>query len=57
MCCNSSQQKSTCLHQVSYINNPAFWSKKKKITLLEEYLEYLDKQITETKEALGEFKK
>ncbi len=57
MCCNSIQQKDIGLCRGNYINIPAFWSKKKKITLLEEYLEYLDKQIIETKEALEEFKK
>ncbi len=57
MCCNSNLQKGMGQCQGNLINHPALWSKKKKITLLEEHLERLEIQITETKEALEELKK
>jgi hypothetical protein len=57
MCCNSNQQKNICSCQDNFINNPAFWRKKKKITLLEEHLECLQKQVIEIKETLEELKK
>lgn len=57
MCCNSNHQKDMFLCQGKSINNPALWSRKKKITLLEEHLECLEKQVSETKEALEEIKK
>jgi len=57
MCCNSNLQRQNCPCQGGSISNPALWSRKKKITILEEYLEYLEKQVIETKEALDEFKK
>jgi hypothetical protein len=58
MCCNSNQQKNICsCREDNLINNPAFWSKKKKINLLEEHLECLQNQIIETKETLEELKK
>jgi|WetSurSiteA1Bulk_404760.scaffolds.fasta_scaffold511653_1 hypothetical protein len=57
MCSNSNQQKNICSCQEYFINNPAFWSKKKKISLLEEHLECLQNQITETNESLEELRK
>ncbi|UCH15828.1 MAG: hypothetical protein JSV22_07630 [Bacteroidales bacterium] len=55
MCCNSNQNKNIC--QGYYFNNPVFWSRKKKINLLEERKECLEKQLIETKEAIEELKK
>ncbi len=57
MYCYSNQQKNNCQCHGGYINNPALWSKNKKINLLEEYLEYLENQINETREAIEGFKK
>ena len=57
MCCNSNQQKNICLCHGNFSNNPALWSRKKKINLLEEHLECLQKQVIETKEALEELNK
>ena len=45
MYCNTNKLKDICSCQSNYFNNPALWSKKRKITLLEEYLENLEKQI------------
>ena len=58
MCCNSNQQKNNhCACQDNFTNSPALWSKKKKISVLEEHLECLQKQVLETKEVLEELKK
>ena len=57
MCCNLNHQKNISQCQSNSANNPALWSRKKKINLLEEYKECLEKQLLETKEALDELKK
>ena len=56
-CYNSNLQRQNCSCQGSSVNNPALWSREKKMTIHEEYLDYMEKQVIETKEALGEFKK
>ncbi len=57
MCCNSNQNRNICPDHGNYLNNPVFWSKKKKINLLEEHKECLEKKLIETKEAIEELKK
>ena len=58
MCCNSNHQSNQfCSCQENFLNRPAFWSKKKKISMLEDYLTGMQKQITEIEEAIEELKK
>jgi len=39
------------------LNKPVFWSKKKKIKILEDYLINMKSQVTDIEEALAELKK
>jgi hypothetical protein len=58
MCCNSNNQKShSCACHQNYLNNPALWSKEKKISMLENTLANMQEQEIEIKKAIEELKK
>ncbi len=57
MCCDSNQTRSqSCLCQKNVLGNPALWSKKKKMSFLEDSLKCLQKQAEEVKESIKELK-
>ncbi len=55
MSCNTSQTKCNCGCSGS-LSNPALWSKKKKLEVLENNLECLEKQTKEIEESIKELK-
>ena len=56
MCCSSNSKPSSCGCNSHVMYHPEFWSKKKKISVMENYLSNIEEKANEVREALKEMK-